>query len=166
MFGSEAIPAALFALLICFVPETPRYLVMIGKDERALNILSKINGTEKANHILQEIKSTITVRTEKLLTYGWVCIFIGIMLSVFQQIVGINAMARALLSAAALFEESELPAMKKERYASFDSGIGKQFEEGRLTLEQIYEHGKSVDEPTLRSGKQEKYETLVALYAK
>ena len=90
MFGSEAVPAALFTLLICFVPETPRYLVMIGKDERALNILSKINGTEKANHILQEIKSTITVRTEKLLTYGWVCIFIGIMLSVFQQVVGIN----------------------------------------------------------------------------
>ena len=46
MFGSEAIPAALFALLICFVPETPRYLVMIGKDERALNILSKINNAK------------------------------------------------------------------------------------------------------------------------
>ena len=91
MFGSEAIPAALFTLLICFVPETPRYLVMIGRDERALTILTRINGSEKANHILQEIKSTITVRTEKLLTYGWVCIFIGIMLSVFQQIVGINA---------------------------------------------------------------------------
>lgn len=82
------------------------------------------------------------------------------------HISGMDAMARALLSAAALLEESELPAMKKERYASFDSGIGKQFEEGLLTLEQIYEHGKSVDEPVLRSGKQEKYETLVALYAK
>ena len=91
MFGSEAVPAALFTLLICFVPETPRYLVMIGRDERALTILTRINGTEKAKQILQEIKSTITVRTEKLLTYGWVCIFIGIMLSVFQQIVGINA---------------------------------------------------------------------------
>ena len=68
MFGSEAIPAALFTLLICFVPETPRYLVMIGRDERALNILTRINGTEKAKQILQEIKSTITVRTEKLLT--------------------------------------------------------------------------------------------------
>ena len=90
MFGSEAIPAALFTLLICFVPETPRYLVMVGNDERALNILTRINGSEKASHILQEIKSTITVRTEKLLTYGWVCIFIGIMLSVFQQVVGIN----------------------------------------------------------------------------
>ena len=40
MFGSEAIPAALFTILICFVPESPRYLVMIGKDERALGILS------------------------------------------------------------------------------------------------------------------------------
>ncbi len=82
------------------------------------------------------------------------------------HISGMDAMARALLSAAALLEESQLPAMKKERYASFDSGIGKDFEEGRLTLEQIYEHGKKVNEPVLRSGKQEKYETLVALYAK
>ena len=91
MFGSEAVPAGLFALLICFVPETPRYLVSVGKDERALGILSKINGSSKAAQILQDIKDTMTVKTEKLLTYGALCIFIGIMLSVFQQIVGINA---------------------------------------------------------------------------
>ena len=91
MFGSEAVPAGLFALLICFVPETPRYLVSVGKDEKALGILSKINGSSKAAQILQDIKDTMTVKTEKLLTYGALCIFIGIMLSVFQQIVGINA---------------------------------------------------------------------------
>ena len=82
------------------------------------------------------------------------------------HISGMDAMARALLSAAALLEESPLPVMKKGRYVSFDSGIGKDFEEGRLTLEQIYEYGKKVNEPALYSGKQEKYETLVALYAK
>ena len=91
MFGSEAVPAGLFALLICFVPETPRYLVSIGKDQKALGILSRINGTSKAAQILTEIKNTMTVKTEKLMTYGAMCIFIGIMLSVFQQAVGINA---------------------------------------------------------------------------
>ena len=91
MFGSEAVPAGLFALLICFVPETPRYLVSIGQDNKALGILSKINGSSKAAQILQDIKDTMVVKTEKLLTYGAMCIFVGIMLSVFQQAVGINA---------------------------------------------------------------------------
>ena len=91
MFGSEAVPAGLFALLICFVPETPRYLVSISQDQKALSILSKINGSSKATQILQDIKDTMVVKTEKLLTYGAMCIFIGIMLSVFQQAVGINA---------------------------------------------------------------------------
>ena len=91
MFGSEAVPAGLFALLICFVPETPRYLVSIGRDDVAQRILAKINGSSRAQQILQDIKDTMVVKTEKLLTYGFVCIFVGIMLSVFQQAVGINA---------------------------------------------------------------------------
>lgn len=91
MFGSEMIPAGLFAILICFVPETPRYLVMIGQDSKAMQVLSRINGQSKAQAILQDIKETITVRTERLFTYGYLCIFVGIMLSVFQQAVGINA---------------------------------------------------------------------------
>ncbi len=91
MFGSEAVPAGLFALLICFVPETPRYLVSVGQDQKALDVLSKINGSSKAAHILQDIKDTLTVKTERLMTYGALCIFVGIMLSVFQQAVGINA---------------------------------------------------------------------------
>jgi len=82
------------------------------------------------------------------------------------HISGMDAMARALLNAAAILEESELPSMLKERYASFDSGIGKDFEDGKLSLEQIYEYGKQVEEPKATSGKQEKYETIVALYAK
>lgn len=91
MFGSECVPAGLFTVLICFVPETPRYLVMTGRDNRALGILSRINGTQKAREILQDIKDTITVKTERLFSYGFLCIFVGIMLSVFQQAVGINA---------------------------------------------------------------------------
>ena len=56
--------------------------------------------------------------------------------------------------------------MKRERYASFDSGMGKKFEEGKLSFEQVYEYGKKVGEPAQTSGKQEKYETIVALYSK
>ena len=82
------------------------------------------------------------------------------------HISGMDAMARALLNAAAILEESELPKMKKERYASFDKGLGKDFEDGKLSLEQVYEYGKKVEEPKQTSGKQEKYETIVALYAK
>ena len=91
MFGSEAIPAALFTILICFVPETPRYLVMIGQDEKARHILSRINGSQIAAEIISDIKNTVTVKTEKMFSYGFLCIFVGIMLSVFQQAVGINA---------------------------------------------------------------------------
>lgn len=82
------------------------------------------------------------------------------------HISGMDAMARALTNAAAILEESELPAMLNERYASFDSGIGKDFEDGKLSFQQIYDYGKTVEEPRQTSGKQEKYETIVALYAK
>ena len=91
MFGSEAVPAGLFALLVCFVPETPRYLALTGADDKALQVLTRINGASAAREILAEIKATAVQKTEKLFTYGVMVIFIGIMLSVFQQIIGINA---------------------------------------------------------------------------
>ena len=74
MFGSEMIPAGLFALLICFVPETPRYLAMVGQDAKAERILARINGAEEAKKILNDIKNTVTEKKEKLLTYGVLCI--------------------------------------------------------------------------------------------
>ena len=80
------------------------------------------------------------------------------------HIAGMDVMARALLSAAAILEESPLPKMLKERYASFDSGLGKQFEEGKMTLEEAYAYGKKVDEAKQTSGKQELYEAIVAMY--
>ena len=82
------------------------------------------------------------------------------------HISGMDAMARALENAVAILEESALPKMKKNRYASFDNGMGKDFENGKLSLEQVYEYGKKVEEPKQTSGKQELYETIVALYAK
>ena len=91
MFVSESIPAGLFTLLLFLVPETPRYLAMTGKDDQAFVVLARINGKQRAQDILAEIKSTVAEKTEKLFTYGWLVIFVGIMLSVFQQAIGINA---------------------------------------------------------------------------
>lgn len=82
------------------------------------------------------------------------------------HISGMDAMARALENAAAILTESELPEMFKARYASFDEGEGKKFENGELTLEQLVDYAKKNGEPKQTSGKQEKYETIVALYAK
>lgn len=80
------------------------------------------------------------------------------------HISGMDAMARALESAAKFLEESPYRHMLSERYASFDSGIGKDFEEGKLTLDQVYEYGKKVGEPKQTSGKQELYEAILAMY--
>ncbi|WP_099159562.1 D-xylose transporter XylE [Virgibacillus ndiopensis] len=101
MFASEAIPALLFFIFLFFVPETPRYLSLNGEDDRALAILTKINGSREAKSILSEIKHTVTVSSEKLFAYGKTVIVIGIMLSVFQQFVGINV---ALYYAPRIFE--------------------------------------------------------------
>ncbi len=91
MFGSEAFVAGLFTILVCFVPESPRYLALTGKDSRALNILERINGRLKAREILGQIKQTVEVKSERLFSFGVMVIFVGVMLSVFQQAVGINA---------------------------------------------------------------------------
>jgi len=90
MFFSGAIPAGIFLILLFFVPETPRYLAIQGKDEKALSVLQKIAGNESAPTILQEIKSTLHENNAPWLSYGFLIIFVGIMLSVFQQFVGIN----------------------------------------------------------------------------
>ena len=64
---------------------------MRGQDEQAFSVLEKINGTSMARRILDEIKQTSTEKKEKLFTYGVAVIVIGILLSVFQQAIGINA---------------------------------------------------------------------------
>lgn len=81
------------------------------------------------------------------------------------HISGMDAMARGLLNAAAIVEESPIPQMLSDRYASFDSGKGKEFEEGRLSLEDLVSYAKEHGEPAVTSGKQELYETIVNLYS-
>ncbi len=90
MFASEIVPALMFLVMLFFVPETPRYLVIKNRPDKALWVLQKINGAEKAQVILAEIRDTVVSRSGKLFSYGFVVIIIGILLSVFQQFVGIN----------------------------------------------------------------------------
>ena len=80
------------------------------------------------------------------------------------HIAGMDAMARALESAAALLNESPYCKMLSDRYASFDSGKGKEFEEGKLTLEDVVAYAKQNGEPKQVSGKQELYEAIVNMY--
>jgi len=80
------------------------------------------------------------------------------------HIAGMDAMARALENAADLLENSPIKKMVAERYASFDSGKGKEFEEGKLSLEDIVAYAKQNGEPKQTSGKQELYEAIVNMY--
>ena len=82
------------------------------------------------------------------------------------HISGMDAMARAFENAANLLEKSPYKKMLAERYASFDAGTGKEFEEGKLSLEDLVNYAKKNGEPKQTSGKQELYETIVAWYAK
>lgn len=65
IFGSEAIPAGLFALSACFIPETPQYLVSIGKNYQAKKILTNINGREYVMQMMLELKVKAKKKKEK-----------------------------------------------------------------------------------------------------
>ena len=80
------------------------------------------------------------------------------------HIAGMDAMARALECAAAILTESPYNEMLRERYASFDGGEGKKFEDGQLSLEDVVAYAKTQGEPKVTSGKQELYEAIVAMY--
>jgi SP family xylose:H+ symportor-like MFS transporter len=101
MFISEAFPSGIFWILLFFVPETPRYLALTNRDTKALEILTRINGVQQAKVIMADIKQSVQAASEKLFAYGKIVIIIGILLSVFQQFVGINV---ALYYAPRIFE--------------------------------------------------------------
>ena len=89
MFGSETIPATIFLILLFFVPESPRFLVLKQQDDKALALLQKINPS-RAEHVLAEVKESLKETKASWLSFGGLVIVIGILLSVFQQFVGIN----------------------------------------------------------------------------
>ncbi len=136
MFASEVIPAVLFLVFLFFVPETPRWLVMNGKTEKAEGVLSKLVGKIKAQKEVEEIKGSFSSENASLRpyyrfmviwitlfvisfislkyagntsafeisligsfaisliapirSYGFAIIMVGVLLSAFQQFVGIN----------------------------------------------------------------------------
>jgi len=91
MLASAAIPAALLIVCMLLVPETPRFLVLKDRDADALGLLKRLVGESEAQSTLQQIKATLVEHTRPLLSFGWLVLIVGIMLSIFQQVVGINA---------------------------------------------------------------------------
>jgi SP family xylose:H+ symportor-like MFS transporter len=91
MFASETLPSVLFIGLLLFVPDTPRWLVLRGRDADAHKVLSRLTNSAEATIVLKEIEASLVVKTEPLFAFGALIIVVGIMLSVFQQLVGINA---------------------------------------------------------------------------
>ncbi len=77
---------------------------------------------------------------------------------------GMDVFARSLLIANDIMEQSDYKELRKKRYASFDSGKGKEFEEGKLTLEDLCAYAKENGEPTQISGKQELFENIINQY--
>lgn len=95
MFGCGAVPALLFFAGMIFVPESPRWLLTAGREQKSRSVLERIGGTGYADHIVGQIKETVDTREPK----GWSVIFdkklfpvllIGIALAVYQQFCGIN----------------------------------------------------------------------------
>ena len=95
MLGSEIIPALLFFILLFLVPESPRWLTLNGKEDEAATILEKVNGKEEGRQILNEIKETIRAEKgtlkELFATKFRRALIIGLVLALFSQITGINA---------------------------------------------------------------------------
>ena len=95
MLVSEAVPAVLFLGLLTLVPDTPRWYVLKGHNDKALSVLNRLLGETEARTTLQEIKTSLVVPDQaagtSLFAFGTLVIVAGILLSVFQQFVGINA---------------------------------------------------------------------------
>ena len=79
----------------------------------------------------------------------------------YAHIGGMDTFARALIIADKILQHGELVRLRKERYASFDQGAGKDYENGKLSLEQLRALAINMGEPQIRSGKQEYLENLI-----
>ncbi|MDX9945991.1 MAG: xylose isomerase [Bacteroidales bacterium] len=80
------------------------------------------------------------------------------------HISGMDTFARALVAADKILKESDYLKMKKQRYASFDKGAGKDYEKGKLTLEDLRNLAVKAGEPEVRSGRQELLEQLLNMF--
>jgi xylose isomerase len=77
---------------------------------------------------------------------------------------GMDVFARALITADNILQKSEYKQIRKDRYASYDSGKGKEFEQGKLSLEDLRAYAMQNGEPTPASGRQEYLENLINRY--
>ena len=91
MLASAALPAMLLIVFMLMVPETPRFLVLRRRDAEALPLLKRLVGDADAEPTLHEIESTLVEHTRPLFSFGALVLVVGIMMSIFQQLVGINA---------------------------------------------------------------------------
>jgi SP family xylose:H+ symportor-like MFS transporter len=91
MFLSGAVPSVVFLLLLLLVPETPRYLMLKGNEAGARAVLAKLTTPEEGEKEIADIRESLAEHhSGRMFSFGMLLIFIGIMLSVFQQFVGIN----------------------------------------------------------------------------
>jgi SP family sugar:H+ symporter-like MFS transporter len=118
MFLMQAIPAAIFVIALFFIPESPRYLVGKGRDSDAVAVLTSLFGGDAATPKFEEIRATFASdhrpRLSDVLARGGFLgirpiVWAGIMLAVFQQLVGINVIFYygATLWQAAGFSEAQ-----------------------------------------------------------
>jgi sugar porter (SP) family MFS transporter len=96
MLGAEALPALLFFIILFFIPESPRWLVLKSKETSALNTLKRIYGAEKANEQVADLKNLVRSETKSdwkiLFQPGFrIALFIGVSLAILGQFMGVNA---------------------------------------------------------------------------
>lgn len=91
MLASCAIPAGLFLLAALMMSDSPRWYVIKGMEDKARALLNRLTDSATVEETMTEIKSSMNEQSGKLLSFGFGVILIGILLSVFQQFVGINA---------------------------------------------------------------------------
>ena len=97
MLGMETLPAILFFIIIFFIPESPRWLIVRGKESKAVDILEKIyNSITEAKSQLKETKSVLTSETRSewslLMKPGiFKAVIIGVCIAILGQFMGVNA---------------------------------------------------------------------------
>ena len=91
MFASEILPASVFFALLLRIPESPRYLMMVNRVEEGKAVLAELNPPAEVDKLAQDISDSVAnpVKTP-ILHYGFGILLIGMLLSAFQQFIGIN----------------------------------------------------------------------------